>query len=407
MFMNLNVNEWKEFTLFDLFTIKGGFFNKKPEHSEEGRIPFLGSTENNNGVTEFYSEIDIRSWNKTGDEDDTLENKLFDGNCIAVTVNGSVCNAFYQSDIFTCSHDITALYLKHYELNPELAMFICTVIMKEKYRWSYGRKPHTLKKFGASVIWLPICYETETSLDGMKIYKLDINGNKIPVIDKKHRYSAEGYIPDFQFMEDYIKSLHSKPITTSVGVGVSSSVSDGCKLKLKVDTWKDFALGRLFDIRKGKRLTADDQEDGENNYIGAIDSNNGVSNHIAQKPIHDGNTISVSYNGSVGEAFYQKEPYWATDDVNAFYPMFDGFNEYIGLFIATVIRQEKYRFSYGRKWTLESMKISEVKLPIRYNDDGKPFIDSSHQYSDEGYVPDFEWMENYIRQMPYSDRIVT
>lgn len=38
---------------------------------------------------------------------------------------------------------------------------------------------------------------------------------------------------------------------------------------------------------------------------------------------------------------------------------------------------------------------------------GKPFIDSSHQYSDEGYVPDFEWMENYIRQMPYSDRIVT
>ena len=81
-------------------------------------------------------------------------------------------------------------------------------------------------------------------------------------------------------------------------------------MNLNVDEWKEFYLGKLFDIRKGKRLTAADQEDGNNNYIGAIDSNNGVANHIGQAPIHEGNTISLSYNGSVGEAFYQFEPYW-------------------------------------------------------------------------------------------------
>ena len=126
-------------------------------------------------------------------------------------------------------------------------------------------------------------------------------------------------------------------------------------MNLNISEWKEFYLGKLFNIKKGKRLTSADQEDGKNNYIGAIDSNNGVANHIAQAPIHKGNTISLSYNGSVGEAFYQKEPYWATDDVNALYPYYENFNENIGLFITTVIRQEKYKFSYGRKWTMENI----------------------------------------------------
>ena len=116
-------------------------------------------------------------------------------------------------------------------------------------------------------------------------------------------------------------------------------------MNLNLRSWKEFEMGKLFDIKKGKRLTSADQEDGNNNYIGAIDSNNGVANHIGQKPIHSANTISLSYNGSVGEAFYQSEPYWATDDVNALYSYYDDFNKYIGLFMVAVIRQEKYKFS--------------------------------------------------------------
>ena len=170
-------------------------------------------------------------------------------------------------------------------------------------------------------------------------------------------------------------------------------------MRLDLSEWKRFSLGRLFDIRKGKRLTAADQEDGDNIYIGAIDSNNGVANHIGQAPIHEGNTISLSYNGSVGEAFYQPEPYWATDDVNALYPKFDGFNKYVGLFFAATIRQEKYRFSYGRKWTLENMRVSDICLPVQHNADGSLVVDSTCEWSDEGYVPDWQFMEDYIKSL--------
>ena len=167
------------------------FYNKKPEHSSEGKIPFLASTESNNGVTEYYSIEDIYQWDKVGNEDYTLDKKIYKGNSIAVTVNGSVCNAFYQAEDFTCSHDITALYLNGYKMNVHLAEFLCTVIMQDKYRWSYGRKPHDVKKFGKSVINLPI----------------QRNDDGTPIVEETCMYSEEGYVPNWKFMEDYMKTL--------------------------------------------------------------------------------------------------------------------------------------------------------------------------------------------------------
>ena len=156
-----------------------------------------------------------------------------------------------------------------------------------------------------------------------------------------------------------------------------------------IDTkyWKWFLLGGengLFDIKKGKRLTAEDQTDGNTPYIGAIDSNNGLSNLIGQSPIHAGNTITLSYNGSVGEAFYQPVPYWATDDVNALYlrPKYGTLNPEKAMFVCTVLKSERYRYAYGRKWTLDNMNASKIKLPATTTGD-----------------PDWAWMESYIRSL--------
>lgn len=63
-------------------------------------------------------------------------------------------------------------------------------------------------------------------------------------------------------------------------------------------------------------------------------------------------------------------------------------NKYIAMFLITVIKENKYRFGYGRKWTMEKMKDTVIKLPSR--EDG---------------VPDFTYMEKYIKSLPYSDRI--
>ena len=58
-------------------------------------------------------------------------------------------------------------------------------------------------------------------------------------------------------------------------------------------------------------------------FIGTMDSNNEIANYIAnyigQGAIYDSNTISLSYNSSVGEAFYQYQFFCAIYDLNLLY----------------------------------------------------------------------------------------
>ncbi len=342
--MNLNIKDWKEYQLSDIFILKGGFYNKKPEHSIDGDIPFLASTESNNGVTEYYSLEDIKTWDKVGNIDNTLDKKIFKGNCIAVTVNGSVCNAFYQTSNFTCSHDITVLYAKNHELTCNQALFVCSVIMKEKYRWSYGRKPHDVKKFGKSTIKLPSLNEQ----------------------------------PDWEFMENYIKSINYKPITTKNMIRKSQI--------LETTNWQEYKLNDLFDIKAGIYHYPDEYEEGNTPYISASNVNNGIAQRINLKAEFKGNCIVT---GKVGcTAFYQFEDFCATSDVNVFVPKNFTLNKYIGLFLVSIInKSENYKWSYGRQCRVGDSQQIIIKLPTKDNQ------------------PDWEFIENYIKSLPYGDRI--
>ncbi len=146
--------------------------------------------------------------------------------------------------------------------------------------------------------------------------------------------------------------------------------------------WEQFRFDEIFEIKKGKRLTKADMIDGDIPYIGATDSNNGITAKISNNDyLHSANTITVSYNGSIAEAYYQAKQFWATDDVNVLYPKFE-MNIYSALFLTTIINKEKYRFNYGRKWDKELMKISLIKLPVN-----------------EEYNPDWQWIEDYVKKI--------
>jgi len=383
--MELNVQDWKEFKLNKIFTLKGGFYNKKPEHSEDGTIPFLGSTENNNGVTEYYSLTDIISWDKVGEPDNTIEDKLFSGNCIAVTVNGSVCNAFYQKDQFTCSHDITQLCLKHHTMNEYIGQFLCVVIMMDKYRWNYGRKPHDVKKFGLSIIKLPI----------------KNNNDNTPIIDDNKTYSDEGYIPDWKFMEDYIKSLHYKPITTKV--------KDCSAYELSIGNWKEFKVSALFDrIYKAKAHTKEEviEVDKGIHFISRTDYNNGIDIAVDKNAKYEGleEANCITIGDTTATVFYQNEPFIAGDHMVVLRA--NWLNLKRGLFVRTLFTQEGIRYCYGRAYRPDLIKATLLKLPIKRDSNGNPIIDKTHTYSDNGYIPDWQFMEDYINSLPYSDRII-
>ena len=156
----------------------------------------------------------------------------------------------------------------------------------------------------------------------------------------------------------------------------------GIKSSSPFNQWEWFKLSELFDIKKGKRLTKQNMLKGSTPFIGSSELENGVTAYINQNPIHKGNTISVTYNGSVAEAFYQPKDFWASDDVNVLYPKFK-LEPYVALFISALIRKEKYRFNYGRKWHVERMVESKIKLPI--NNRKEIDLESIKKYMEDLY----------------------
>ena len=39
------------------------------------------------------------------------------------------------------------------------------------------------------------------------------------------------------------------------------------------------------------------------------------------------------------------------------------------------------------------------------DDNNNPIIDSKKRYSKNGYIPDFDFMRDYIHNLPYGDKI--
>jgi hypothetical protein len=88
--------------------------------------------------------------------------------------------------------------------------------------------------------------------------------------------------------------------------------------------------------------------------------------------------------------FYQPRAFTCSHDVNPLYPKDKNviLTPEIGLFLATVIRAEKYRWSYGRKWRPMRMCESLIKLPA----------------TDSG-TPDWAYMQKFIESLPFSSQI--
>ncbi len=118
--------------------------------------------------------------------------------------------------------------------------------------------------------------------------------------------------------------------------------------------------------------------DGDISFVGASALNNGITRYIQNdKHLHQGNTITVSYNGSVGESFYQDTAYWASDDVNVLVPKFE-MTRHVAMFIASSIRIVGKRYEFIDKWVKNMMERDKIQLPAK------------------GDGPDWGFMESYM-----------
>ena len=353
--MNLDTSAWKPFAFGKLIDK----IYKAKAHAKvdltvsdvkrDGYVPFVSRTENDNGVDCYVLERDLQC----------TEN----GN--AIVIGDTTSTISYQPNIFGTGDHI--IIIRASWLNCYTGLFIVGLLQKERFRYSYGRA-FLMDLIKNTTILLPV---------------------------------SNNGAPDWEWIERYIKSLHHKPISTKKP---QMNV-----LMLDCRRWEKFKLGKLFDVQLSKGdIKLDDMNEGSVPLVSSGETNNGIVGFIdtcgdGKAEIFTGNKLTLDM---FGNAFYQPDDFYAVSHgrVNILIPYF-ALTKNIGLFIASVIKKEQYRFSYGRAVYSGVAAEMEIILPIQENADGTPHIDTECTYSHEGYVPDWLWMENYIKSLPYSDRI--
>lgn len=369
--MELNVQDWKEFVVERLFDsiYKAKAHTKEEVTKTERGLHFVSRTDTNNGVDMSVEYDDYEG----------IELK----NCI--TIGDTTATCYYQNEDFIAGDHMVILRAKW--LNSFSGLFIRTLFAMECPRYSYGRA-YRMELIKATKIMLPV----QHNLDGTL------------VVDLNKTYSDDGYVPDWKFMEDYIKSLYSEPITTKIYGGTVPN--------LNVNKWEEFQVSDIFEVKYGINMelnacdeTTSDDPDGVA-FVARTAENNGVSAYVkridGKVPQPEG-TITVAGGGSVLSTFIQRRPFYSGRDLYLLLPKTE-ISLNMKMFIVTVLYANQYRYSYGRQAN-KTLPYLHLKLPIQRDNKGNPIVDVDKKYSEKGYIPDWNFMEEYMKSLPYSDRI--
>lgn len=210
--------------------------------------------------------------------------------------------------------------------------------------------------------------------------------------------------PDWQWIQQYMETLHFKPLSTA-----NDAKKDE---RIDVSDWKPFLLCKLFDACMGNGIDAIKTKTchPKYNYVSRDSNGNGVVAKIDEVPgakAFLAGDMTLSLGGSyLGSCFVQSAPFYTAQNV-AVLRSRENISTETKLFIATLIRLEastKFQ-AFGRELNTHYKKDFTIKLPIKKTEDGHPIIDAEHRFSDDGYIPDWEYMDSYVRQLPYGDRI--
>ena len=213
-------------------------------------------------------------------------------------------------------------------------------------------------------------------------------------VSAKDEWCAEAYmttqydtISKLQFektVRDYITFKIYSDINNSdvIYAPLQSNFND-----INPSDWKWFSLNdkRLFIIKGSKTTPLSELElsgEGDYPYITTQATNNGVKaffNYYTES----GYVFTID-SAVKGYCSWHEEDFSASDHVEKLIPRFEC-NNYIAMFLVTIINMEQYRYNYGLKCSQTRLRNMKIKLPVDSNGN-----------------PDWQFMEDYIKSLPYS-----
>lgn len=334
--MKLTDREWKEFWLTDFFDVELSKGDNQAKLLQQGYYPLVSAGSLNNGICKYILEGDGKS-------------ERFSSNVLTIDMFGKV---FYQpASFYAVSHGRVNILKPKFTTSKTLGLFLVATIEK---------------RFEGKYSFAVMCNQSRLQREKL-LFPTTQNGQ-----------------PDYQFMEDYVKEIMHRKRQEYIDYAQKILAGGGKQILIKPligKKWKAFKISDIFEIFAGKRLENKNQIIGNIPFIGATDSNNGITNFVSNKNASfDNNVLGINYNGSVCEAFYHPYKCIFSDDVKRLHLKNYRNTENLLLFFSSIIKKQKEKYRYAYKFNTERMRKQYIMLPV-----------------DDKGNPDYEYMEYYTQ----------
>lgn len=393
----------KEYKLFVLGCLIPDIHNGKAfndgdlmQADSEYSIAYITRTDSHNGIKKYIAN-------------DNLEGVEAPN---AITIGDTTCTIFYQRTSFVVGPHI--IVLRADWMNEKRCEYIISLLNAARDKYPVFARAFTKDLISKTEIPLPI----QQNEDGT------------PVIDPGKIYSEDGYIPDWQFIERYVESLDGD-VSSIPDYFLNEGYNRACwymdnidqdkfeseyagikgkkNVELKVDSWRTFHLYDLFYIDSGNKFDKSKMSEtilSEVAFVGRSSENNGVSTFVDKVdgviPYQKG-LITLALGGSIGSCFIQRDDFYTSQNVAVLIPKSD-YSESVKLFLCSLIYYETKTsyIAFARELNAHIKTDFVFRLPIQQNGDGTPVIDPDKVYSEDGYIPNWKFMEDYIGSLPFS-----
>ena len=368
---------------------------------EKGETPYVTGSQSNNGVIGYVT---------------APETDISKGNCIVVDPIKGLC--MYQGADFVgrgfSGASINALYIEN--MDEISAMFIIAAIKKVSLKVASYSYLFNSNKLAEAEIMLP-------TLDAL---------------DADSPYSSNGYVPDWKYMKDRVAELEKDRVAELENYLIASGLNDyelteedksvlatklvdgGALSQNSISTdgclkeGRKFKIGNLFKKMSAPYLGKGRKQDNVSKVrtsefnlplINCKYGNNGIMYYGREKDFRSyESALTIIYNGppTEGQVYYQEKIGVYTDAYIVKLKSKEMSKE-LGLYLTSAMNQsihnhqkKKYSRGYKATWT-GRVENDDILLPIQTSHDGKPIIDPDRTYHPDGYIPDWEYMEKYIK----------
>lgn len=367
----LDTSTWEEFRIGDLFASSTGNVDIQKSHINGYGNYVISSGVENNGII--------------GKSD--IEANVFSANTLTVDMFG---NVFYRNfDYKMVTHArVFSLSLKDIDMDENTGLFLAS-----------------------SMSWLNTVFSFNNMATFEKIKNLKI---LLPAKNED--------VPDWNYMQERIKELEQERIKELEQYLIAAGLNDYKLSKEDLEIYNRNVVFKIFNVERlfgkstrGKRLKSLDRIPGELPFVTAGEADEGISAYIGNDvEIFEANTSTIDMFGS---AKYRGYKYGGDDHVAIVHT--EKLPEGAAKYVTTALHKAAHTglFSYMNNFYAKDADALNISLPIVIRTDGKPLseIGTENIYHDDGYIPDWDYMDKYIRVIEkkviadvvkYKDRVI-